>query len=74
MANIAHGLHSTQWSFEMQYNNQSIAPLCRFANCMYINYVAYNTNTAMVGAKINLIKHQLYYAQEAYYIFQFNVF
>jgi hypothetical protein len=28
----------------------------------------------MVGAKINLIKHQLYYAQEAYYIFQFNVF
>jgi hypothetical protein len=49
----------------MQYNNQSIAASCRFAKDMPIKYVACSTNTAMVEAKINLNKHQLYYAQEA---------
>jgi hypothetical protein len=55
----AHGPHSTQWSFEMQYNNQSIAASCRFATDVSNNY------EALVEAKINLNKHQLYYAQEA---------
>jgi hypothetical protein len=31
LTNIAHGLHSTQWSFEMHYNNQSIDASCRSA-------------------------------------------
>jgi hypothetical protein len=44
--------------------NNQIAASCRFAKDMSINYVAYNTNTATVEAKINLIKNQLYYAQE----------
>jgi hypothetical protein len=61
----ADGLHLTQWSFEMQYNNQSVAASCRFAKDMSNNYEACSTNTAMVEAKINLNKHQLYYAQEA---------
>jgi hypothetical protein len=39
----AHGLHLTQWSFEMQYNIQSVAASCRFANDVYMNYVAYST-------------------------------
>jgi hypothetical protein len=51
-----------QWNFEMQYNNQSIAASCSFAKDMPINYVTYNTNTAMVEAKINPMKHQLHYA------------
>jgi hypothetical protein len=56
----AHGLHSTQWSFQMQYNNQSIAASCRFAkDIMSNNYEACSTNTAMVEAKINLNKHRL---------------
>jgi hypothetical protein len=46
----------------MQYNNRSIAASCSFAKDMPINYVTYNTNTAMVEAKINLSKHQLHYA------------
>jgi hypothetical protein len=32
--NIVLGLHATQWSIEMQYNNQSIAASCRFAKDM----------------------------------------
>jgi hypothetical protein len=36
LANIAHGLHATQWSFGMQYNIQSVAASCRFANDMSI--------------------------------------
>jgi hypothetical protein len=61
LANSAHGLQATQWSFEMQYNNQSIASSCRLAKDMPILttyfHLAYTTNTAMVEAEINLIKH-----------------